>query len=296
VSAVLSLAKPHRIKASHRRRWKGTTGHSVYIMNNPLAGTDPTGYTSCTGKNDGADCAPVTETHREAPTGSHTKSNVTTTASNSSGSASVTTNNFGHVTSTTTVNNNGAMKQAPKQASRERDTYAHTPLPLRIPSIVVDQWRSPAPPTGLAGVAHDVKDFISDIDVEKELSPFQMVVPMEGAMFPMIRGVSSNAPVVIGETMVRVEQAAAKIPGAKILDDMPDFSAMGMSPQQVTSAMMQYNRKWILDQLRSGRTIIDIGVDKTRKIPSIFYQMEKEVIKNYRKLHPEAKAAVENAR
>jgi Restriction endonuclease fold toxin 9 len=44
VSAVLSLCKPHRIKASHRRRWKGTTGHSVYIMNNPLSGTDPTGY------------------------------------------------------------------------------------------------------------------------------------------------------------------------------------------------------------------------------------------------------------
>jgi hypothetical protein len=46
VSAVLSLCKPHRIKASHRRRWKGTTGHSVYIMNNPLSGTDPTGYQS----------------------------------------------------------------------------------------------------------------------------------------------------------------------------------------------------------------------------------------------------------
>jgi hypothetical protein len=46
VSGVLSLAKPHRIKASHRRRWKGTTGHNVYIMNNPLSGTDPTGYVS----------------------------------------------------------------------------------------------------------------------------------------------------------------------------------------------------------------------------------------------------------
>jgi hypothetical protein len=46
VSGVLSLAKPQRIKASHRRRWKGTTGHSVYIMNNPLSGTDPTGYQS----------------------------------------------------------------------------------------------------------------------------------------------------------------------------------------------------------------------------------------------------------
>jgi hypothetical protein len=44
VSGVLSLCKPHRIKASHRRRWKGTTGHRLYIMNNPLSATDPTGY------------------------------------------------------------------------------------------------------------------------------------------------------------------------------------------------------------------------------------------------------------
>jgi hypothetical protein len=32
-----------------------------------------------------------------------------------------------------------------------------------------------------------------------------------------------------------------------------------MNADQVTSAMMQYNRKWILDQMRSGRPILDIG-------------------------------------
>jgi hypothetical protein len=44
VSALLDLAKPRRIKASHRRRRKCASGHRVYIMNNPLSGTDPTGY------------------------------------------------------------------------------------------------------------------------------------------------------------------------------------------------------------------------------------------------------------
>gem|GEM_PF-6317603 len=34
---------------------------------------------------------------------------------------------------------------------------------------------------------------------------------------------AAKGPVVIGETMARVEQAAAKIPGSKILNDMPDF-------------------------------------------------------------------------
>ena len=100
------------------------------------------------------------------------------------------------------------------------------------------------------------------------------------------RGVT-RGPVVIGETMTRVERAATKLPDSKILDDMPDFRATGMNADQVTSEMMKYNRKWILEQARSGRRIIDIGKDPNRAIPSIFYEMEKNMLNNYRKLHPE---------
>ena len=87
--------------------------------------------------------------------------------------------------------------------------------------------------------------------------------------------------------MTRVEAAVARTPGARSLDDMPDFRARGLASHQVTSAMMQYNRAWILRQLRDGRSIIDIGTDPNRAAPSIFYQMERNMVKNYRKLHPE---------
>jgi hypothetical protein len=103
---------------------------------------------------------------------------------------------------------------------------------------------------------------------------------------------SKNA-VVIGETMERVQAAARRIPGAKILDTMPDFRALGLKGHKLTSAMMQYNRKWILEQLRSGQQIIVIGRDVARKIPSIFYRMEQQMIKNYRKLHPESQPAAQ---
>ncbi len=103
---------------------------------------------------------------------------------------------------------------------------------------------------------------------------------------------ANRGPVVIGETMARVEEAAAKIPGSKILNDMPDFRSMGMNADQVTSSMMQYNRKWILEQMRSGRQMIDIGADANRATPSIFYQMEQNMLKNYQKLHPEFSGAV----
>jgi hypothetical protein len=72
-----------------------------------------------------------------------------------------------------------------------------------------------------------------------------------------------------------------------ILNDMPDFAGQGMKDYEVTSAMMRYNRQWFLNQLRSGRSILDIGRDPERVDPSIFYEMESNMMKNYMKLHPE---------
>jgi hypothetical protein len=56
---------------------------------------------------------------------------------------------------------------------------------------------------------------------------------------------AGRGPVIVGETMSRVTEAARGVPGAKILNDMPTFTG---TADQVTSSMMQYNRTWILDQ------------------------------------------------
>lgn len=60
---------------------------------------------------------------------------------------------------------------------------------------------------------------------------------------------AGRGPVIIGETMKRVGAAAEGIPGAKILNEMPKFTG---TVDQVTIQMMQYNRKWILEQMRSA--------------------------------------------
>ncbi len=91
--------------------------------------------------------------------------------------------------------------------------------------------------------------------------------------------------VVIGETMRRVQEAARRLPNARILDDMPDFRSRGLRPDRVTSEMMQYNRRWILEQLRSGRKFMDIGRDPNRVEPSIFYGMESNMLRNYTRRH-----------
>jgi hypothetical protein len=90
---------------------------------------------------------------------------------------------------------------------------------------------------------------------------------------------------IIGEGMKRVSIEAAKRPGSVILDNMPTFTG---TADQITSQMMTYNRQWILQQMRSRRPILDIGLDPNRGVPSIFYQMEQNMVKNYLKLHPNA--------
>ena len=57
---------------------------------------------------------------------------------------------------------------------------------------------------------------------------------------------AGRGPVIVGETMSRVTEAARGVPGVKILNDMPTFTG---TADQVISSMMQYHRKWILDQM-----------------------------------------------
>jgi len=89
---------------------------------------------------------------------------------------------------------------------------------------------------------------------------------------------------IIGEGMKRVTMEAAKRPGSVILDNMPKFTG---TPHQIISQRMVFNRQWFLKQMRSGRPILDIGLDG-RANPSIYYPMEQNMIKNYLKLHPDA--------
>jgi hypothetical protein len=97
--------------------------------------------------------------------------------------------------------------------------------------------------------------------------------------------VAKEGTTVIGEGMKRVSKEAAKHSGSVILNNMPKFTG---TADHVTSQMMSYNRQWILQQMRTGRPILDIGLDITRTHPSIFYQMEQNMINNYLKLHPNA--------
>jgi RHS repeat-associated protein len=96
---------------------------------------------------------------------------------------------------------------------------------------------------------------------------------------------AARGTVVIGEGMGRVTEYAAKI-GARTIEIPPSISNMVDGPAK-WSAMMTYNRQWILQQLRNGIQIIDIGIDVNRPAQlgrSIYFQMEQNMIKYYNQL------------
>jgi len=71
-------------------------------------------------------------------------------------------------------------------------------------------------------------------------------------------------PIVLGETMAdRVEPVARKLKAAV-------FNARSRNPAR----FMANQRRWILKQIRSGRKIYDIGLDKAKKVRSPYYAAE----------------------
>ncbi len=99
-------------------------------------------------------------------------------------------------------------------------------------------------------------------------------------------GYSTSERTIIGEGMKRVSFEAAKRPGSITLSNMPKFTG---ARYQVASQMMTYNRKWFLQQMRSGRPVLNLGLDPARVgDPSIFFQMEQNMMRNYLRLHPNA--------
>ncbi len=97
MSAVIALATPRRIKASHRRRRRVASDHLLYILNNPLSGTDPTGYASCSTDASAGDCAAAAGSGGTAKVtsqqaGSHIKTTVGSVTNNGNGTATVTAN------------------------------------------------------------------------------------------------------------------------------------------------------------------------------------------------------------
>jgi hypothetical protein len=272
------------------------------VWNNPLRYTDPSGEelaTLTTPEQRGYGGSYGSSDANLSATGSFFSSgNSTATAGSARASSSAWENTKAFVSSPTTKTTTSLLDSLEPGLARGRDNLVAA-IPFAGPDLYkqgVGSYLKAVDP--YQGAVDTVRQTINGQYLAATVAAAGVIikplraVPADEAMAavlsnkatPTVVVAGKEGAVIIGETMARVEAAAAKIPGAKILNDMPDFKAMGMNAVEQTSAMMQYNRVWILDQLRSGRQIIDIGLDPNRGIPSIFYQMEQNMMKNYDKL------------
>jgi len=83
---------------------------------------------------------------------------------------------------------------------------------------------------------------------------------------------SGEGAIVIGETAARVEAAAAKL-GAETFT--PSAGALARGPRSI----WRENRAWLEGAVRSGRQIIDIGLDVNRTVRGKFYRPESLLLK-----------------
>ena len=88
---------------------------------------------------------------------------------------------------------------------------------------------------------------------------------------------AKKPPIIIGENMNRVKEYADQVGGHA-------YKPWKLDPWDPATAMRR-NERWILDQRRAGREVIDIGPDFERRATtgyiSDFYEMERRNLTGY---------------
>lgn len=78
--------------------------------------------------------------------------------------------------------------------------------------------------------------------------------------------------IVIGENMKRIRRAAKQIQARW-------YQGWNVDPWDA-DIVERRNRRWIVERIKQGCEIVDIGIDPTRNLRSRFYQMEKQILKD----------------
>jgi hypothetical protein len=104
------------------------------------------------------------------------------------------------------------------------------------------------------------------------------ITPQGGRAIGAARGTpTGKPPIIIGENMKRVQAYADQVGGHA-------YRPWKLDPWDPATAMRR-NERWILDQRRAGREVIDIGPDFERRATtgyiSDFYEMERRNLTGY---------------
>jgi RHS repeat-associated protein len=218
MSAVRVRASACRIKRTHRARWKPSSGQLVhmngrvydyqlgrflsvdpmiqaplnsqslnpysYIMNNPLAGTDPTGYSSCAVGDSAGDCAAglgegQTSELKGMDTGSHIVHDEGSVTGTGGGSYSFSAKAGSGLASFTYNGGNGTVTQGVTGAGGRQDQAASNSEKGSASNVAASPSASPAENDPMAS-----KDPPSAYQASDQGSPEDHFIPIDPSQYP----------------------------------------------------------------------------------------------------------------
>jgi RHS repeat-associated protein len=294
-----------------------------YILNNPLSGTDPTGYEVCSG-DEKNNCTDV-EVRKVAPLGSRITSSTQIVGQVSNGQVTaninITINKDGTVVSGGITLSNGANRdQSGKSGSRDTSSAGGPSSREQVQKASVGLVGAAAPVSGEAasgGVASRLAGgllaFLTPavaataagvigLVVPKPTSAEANLTPSEAMSYALdkawdagisratelTRRAGSDGKAMIGENRNRVIQAA-KWYGANSIRFPLEYSFKQPISAEQKIVSLVFNAAWINGVMNDGLQILDIGRDPRRvaagQDPSEWYMLERAMIKlrNYPK-------------
>lgn len=121
----------------------------------------------------------------------------------------------------------------------------------------------------------DIKKWWEDYNKPREPMTKEQMMNLAISMSLGPTGAAREAPIVIGETMLRVINKAKAIEGIY-------YKARKVPEQIGLEKALRNNYQWLWRRvIIEGRKVIDEGLDKSREIRSIFYDAEKRWLKRW---------------
>lgn len=255
-----------------------------YIMNNPLAGTDPSGYVACDANGKNCDIGSEKLENVESIQ-IDKKGNITVNTKDgnsyaveshkmtSNGMQAVSSN---QISSISTANvDRMSQKENAIQSVLGADSEASTNPTFNgteTASTVVGTPFGPLP-IGPKSPEQIANDEAAAMALQKGVK--KLVQTIRGAT----EEDNVEQGIVIGETQDRVEFAAEVMRkqgfNVETIKPVWPWGNGNFEP----SEGMEFNRRWINQKMDEGYTIYDIGLDKTRYGRSKYYRLEREEIR-----------------
>jgi RHS repeat-associated protein len=254
-----------------------------YIMNNPLAGTDPTGYMGCAASKIDTVCANTDANHGGFAKPGTIPSGISTGGADKGNGAqqSQPQSQAGQQASVVDAGGqqNVASFKGADSGTNQGQVASATAITLAIPlkaAAIGTEAAAGESALGRILTANPILSAIAAMVYSPGLNEGEDEALAQMRSESKLDERKQPPSIVIGETQKRVEAMASLLrrTGVNVETILQDWPR-DLLPSNNLEGSLEFNRLWINDKMDKNYTIYDVGLDPTRKNNrSIFYQLE----------------------